>query len=92
MSPDVPWMEINGVTLHKLMKTMPRRMCTVIKAKSGQKNTLCLTFFGLGSVRFQLGKSYYHTLEVKIRWASTQNIESHQKLQYGQVQYSNCRS
>ena len=28
------WMEINVVTLHKVVETMPQQMCSVIKAKS----------------------------------------------------------
>ena len=31
------WREINVVTLHKLIKTMPWRICAVIKAKGGPK-------------------------------------------------------
>ena len=29
------WMEINIVTLHKVVETMPQQMCSVIKAKGG---------------------------------------------------------
>ena len=29
------WIKINAVALHKVVKTMPRQMCSVIKAKGG---------------------------------------------------------
>uniref|UniRef100_A0A3B1KIH1 Transcription factor BTF3 n=1 Tax=Astyanax mexicanus TaxID=7994 RepID=A0A3B1KIH1_ASTMX len=34
------WIEINVVTLQKLIKTMPRRLCVVIKAKGGPTKIL----------------------------------------------------
>lgn len=38
-------MEINHVTLQKLMETMPLRTCAVIKAKGGLMKFLSVTFF-----------------------------------------------
>ena len=41
------WMEINGLTLHKVVETMPQQMRSLIKAKGGllQKVSMQL-FFG----------------------------------------------
>ena len=45
------WIEINVVTLHKVVETMPQQMRSVIKAKGGllQKASVQL-FFWTGSV------------------------------------------
>ena len=45
------WTEINVVTLHKIVETMPQQMHSVIKAKGGllQKASV-QRFFGMGSV------------------------------------------
>ena len=39
------WMEINVVTLHKVVETMPQQMLSKIKAKGGLTN--CATYFFL---------------------------------------------
>ncbi|KAJ0016393.1 hypothetical protein NQD34_014682 [Periophthalmus magnuspinnatus] len=51
------WMEINLVTLQKLIETMPQRMCDVIKAKDGTTKYYCVTFFFGGDIFF--GQALY---------------------------------
>lgn len=39
------WMEINVVTLHKFLETMPRRMRAIIKSKGPPNKYEGVTFF-----------------------------------------------
>ena len=43
------WMEMNVVTLLKVVETMPQKMCSVIKAKGGPT----------GAVYYQIGYAFY---------------------------------
>ena len=72
------WMELNDVTLRKVVETMPQQMLSIIKAKGGPtKYCVCNFFFGqavyLGFCRYPYSKG---TVNLQYTTSGSENVHN----------------